>query len=80
MAPGRGLEPPTNRLTADRSTTELPGNDLLSVQRSKKIHIYNTKSSLSILFVDIKLKIIGNISGITFIMNSLWKNKLPFQK
>ncbi len=24
MAPGEGLEPPTNRLTADRSTTELP--------------------------------------------------------
>src|SRR5688572_31274402 len=24
VAPGEGLEPPTNRLTADRSTTELP--------------------------------------------------------
>ena len=26
MAPRVGLEPTTNRLTADRSTTELPGN------------------------------------------------------
>src|SRR5688500_7195794 len=26
MAPGEGFEPPTNRLTADRSTTELPRN------------------------------------------------------
>ena len=26
MAPREGLEPPTNRLTADRSTTELPRN------------------------------------------------------
>lgn len=27
MAPGEGFEPPTNRLTADRSTTELPRNE-----------------------------------------------------
>ncbi len=26
MAPREGVEPPTNRLTADRSTTELPRN------------------------------------------------------
>src|SRR5688500_19160150 len=26
MAPGEGFEPPTNRVTADRSTTELPRN------------------------------------------------------
>lgn len=27
-APGEGFEPPANRLTADRSTTELPWNEL----------------------------------------------------
>ncbi len=33
LAPGVGLEPTTNRLTADRSTTELPRN-------GKEVNLY----------------------------------------
>ena len=34
LAPAVGLEPTTNRLTADRSTTELRGNNLVTILTS----------------------------------------------
>ena len=43
MAPEVGLEPTTNRLTADRSTTELLGN----IHRKLNSNIPNTWSQLA---------------------------------
>ena len=42
MAPRRGLEPPTYRLTAECSTIELPRNILLKDFVLSKLHIINT--------------------------------------
>src|SRR6187551_2331770 len=36
MAPGEGFEPPTNRLTADRSTAELPRNETGPAERPNR--------------------------------------------